>query len=150
MNPFSGNYMFNTPSDSSTVFAILIAGFGLLFLVSAFAYWRRAKLARNNPPLKTRIRRMAAAGMWCAGIGLFLALMRYLQIDYVSMPILTYLLLLTIVAVVAYFVYDFSERYPLAVWRLEEASLERRYRPAARPRVEPQRPRPKVRGKRRR
>jgi hypothetical protein len=55
----------------------------------------------------------------------------------------------------AYFVYDRSERYPLAVWRLQEADAQRRYRPAAGKAREPQRAaarqRPeRLRGKRRR
>jgi hypothetical protein len=66
------------------------------------------------------------------------------------MPILMYLLLLSMIAVVAYFVYDLSERYPLAMWKLLESHVERQYRPAPKPRREPQRQRPAVRGKRRR
>src|SRR5205807_1913615 len=124
--------------------------FGVLFVASALAYWRRAKLASDNPVARRMIPRAAKAGMWTAAIGLFLALMRYMQIDYVAMPIWLLLLFLSMIFIVGYFVYELSERYPLAVWRLQESNLERRYRPAPRPPREPQRVRPKVRGKRRR
>jgi hypothetical protein len=88
--------------------------------------------------------------MWLAGIGLFLALMRYLEIDYLAFPVWMDLLVLTMIGVVGYFVYEISEWYPLAVWQLQESQLERRYRPPPRRRMEPQPVRPRVRGKRRR
>jgi len=145
-----GNYLFQTPPTEGAAFTALTVGFGLLFVLCALAYWRRGKLARENPVLRRLIRRVATAGMWCAGIGLFLALMRYAQIPYASMPFFMYLLLLSMIAAVAFFVYDLSERYPLAMWKLQESHVERQYRPAPKPRREPQRQRPAVRGKRRR
>lgn len=150
MHHFSGDYLFNTPPSPGPFFTALTVCFGVLFVASALAYWRRAKLAPNNPIMRRLIRRISKAGMWIAGIGLFLALMRYQQIDYLSWPLWMYLLILSMIATLAYFVYDFSERYPVAVWKLQQSEVERRYRPAARPRPEPQRARPKVRGKRRR
>jgi hypothetical protein len=147
----SGDYLFNTPTTTPSVYyGVLTACFGVLFLASAFAYWRRAKLAPDNPVLRRFIRRAAKAGMWGGGLGLFLALMRYLEIDYIGIPFWTLLLLIGMILTAAYFVYDWSERYPIAVWHLQESSLQRRYRPVARLRPEPQRVRPKVRGKRRR
>lgn len=151
LNPFSPDYLFQSPTTpASTAYGILTAGFILLFLVSAVAYFRRSRLARENPVLRRLIRRVATVGMWSAGIGIFLALMRYAQVLYLSMPIFMDLLFLWMIGEVAYFVYDLSERYPLAVWRLQESHVERRYRPTARSRAEPQRPRPKIRGKGRR
>jgi hypothetical protein len=148
---FTADYFFqNPPPAPSAYFTVLTVGFAVLFLGSAFAYWRRAKLARENPVLRRFIRRVAKTGMWTAGIGLWLALMRYAQMPYLSPRILMYLLLLSMIGIVGYFVYDFSERYPIAVYKLQESHLARRYRPAARPRPEPQRVRPRVRGKQRR
>ena len=151
MKFFTADYFFqNPPPAPSAYFTVLTVGFAVLFLGSAFAYWRRAKLARENPVLRRFIRRVAKTGMWTAGIGLWLALMRYAQMPYLSPRILMYLLLLSMIGIVGYFVYDFSERYPIAVYKLQESHLARRYRPAARPRPEPQRVRPRVRGKQRR
>jgi hypothetical protein len=148
---FSGNYLFQTPPYPGPFFDAFTACLGLLFLASALAYWRRGKLAADNPVRRRLIRRASKAGMWTSGNGLFLALMRYLQIDYLAMPIWLYLLLLTMIAIVAYFVYELSEHYPVAAWQFEQSQVERRYRPSARPKSPaPQRPRPKVRGKRRR
>jgi len=146
----SGDYLVGTPTDNpSNFFLALTIGFVILFIVSAFVYWRRAKLVPENPVKRRFVRRLAEAGLWTAGIGLFLAAMRFAQVDYVAWPLWMYLLLCTMIGIVAYFVYDASERYPLAVWRLQESNLERRYRPMSKPRPEPQRPRPKNRGKRR-
>lgn len=151
MRLLSGTYLFTSPLGTpSGYFLALTIGFALLFVVSAVVYWRRAKLAPQNPILRRVIRRAASAGMWTSGIGLFLALMRYVNFDYLDEPILMLLLILAMIVLVGYFVYDLSERYPLALHRLHESNVHRQYRPVARPRAEPQRPRPAVRGKRRR
>ena len=146
-----GDYLFQTPPLApSGFFVALTIGFGVLLIACALIYWRRAKLAPENPVLRRMIRRVSKAGMWYAVTGLIIALFRFAEIPYVSMPVWMYLLLLCMIGSAAYYTYDLSERYPLAVWKLQESHAERRYRPAARSRPEPQRPRPKVRGKRRR
>lgn len=151
MRLLTGDYLFNTPLDNpSRYFLALTIGFGVLFLVSVFVYFRRAKLAPQNPVFRRVLRRASRAGMWTSGFGLFLALMRYASIDYLAMPLWMLVLVLVMIAIVGYFVYDLSERYPLAVHRLQESHAERQFRPTNRQRSEPQRPRPKVRGKRRR
>jgi hypothetical protein len=146
------NYLFTTPTDSpSPYFTALTIAFGLMFVACALLYWRRAKLAPDNPILRRFIRRVTSAGMWFAAAGLFLALMRYVGLDYLGMPIWILLLFVVMILVAGYYVYDLSERYPIAVWRLQETSLERRFRPPPKPRLEPQRVRPaSQRGKRRR
>lgn len=148
----SGDYLFSTPIDvPSAYFAALTVAFGILFLVSAFVYWRRAKLAKENPVLRRFLRRTATAGMWTSGIGLFLCLMRYIEAPYVSAPILMLLLILSMIYLIGYYVYDLSERYPIAVFKLQESAALRRYRPAPSPAREPKRPRSSnVRGKRKR
>lgn len=155
MNLFSSNFMFSSPIDNPpTAYIIVPIVFAIIFLASAFAYWRRAKLAPRNAVARRFIRRVAKAGMWTSVIGLVLAAARYVQFDYLDMPIWMYLLVVVMVIVAAYFVYDRSERYPLAVWRLREADAQRRYRPAASKPREPQRAvrqRPeRMRGKRKR
>src|SRR5581483_6543181 len=144
----SGDYLLSSPSSTPGFgFALLTAFFALVFLLSIVAYWRRAKLSPDNPPLRRLIRQAAQAGLWTGGTGLFLAAMRYLEIPYIDAPVLMFILLLIMIAIIGYFVYALSERYPVAVYQLEISRLERRYRPASKPRTEPQRPRPKVRGK---
>lgn len=155
MNLFSSNFMFSSPVDNPPAAYIIVPiVFAVIFLASAFAYWRRARLAPQNPVARRFIRRIAKAGMWTSAIGLVLAAARYVQFDYLDMPIWMYLLVLAMVITAAYFVYDRSERYPLAVWRLQEADAQRRYRPASAKAREPQRAarqRPeRLRGKRKR
>lgn len=155
MNLFTSQNLFSAPpSNPPVAFAVMTAAFGVLFLLSLLAYWQRSRLSRTNAVLRRYIRRAAKAGMWTAGMALFLAAMRYLQVDYLDMPIWIYLDVLLILAIVGYFVYDRSENYPLAIWRLQESHTQRQYRPAPRQRSEPQRARPvrpgRTRGKRRR
>ena len=151
MNILNGNYLFQTPAQSpSGVFTALTVGFGLLLVLGAIVYWRRNKVARNNPVLRVFIRRVSQAAMYYSVVGLFLAAMRYLSVDYLAMPIWMYLLLLCMIVSVSYYVYQFMVHVPVALWKIQQNQVERRYRPTARPRTEPQRPRPKVRGKQRR
>lgn len=135
-----------------TAFGVMTGTFAAIFVIGAFAYWRRAKLAPTNPILRRFIRRAAKAAMWGSGIALFFCAMRYLQIDYVDMPFWLYLTVLGMVLTAGYFVYDRSERYPQAVWQLQQNHAERKYRPVARQRPERVRPQrsTNVRGKRRR
>lgn len=151
-NPFSPDNLFQVPPGNPPIaFDVMTGALAALFLISAFAYWRRAKLAPDNPVLRRMIRRMARAGMWTTVIALFFAAMRFLQVDYLDMPIWLYLDGLLMLVIAAYFVYDRSENYPLAVWQLQQSQIERRYRPAARPRTEPQQRKPAgQRGKRKR
>lgn len=151
MRLLTGNYLFTSPVDNpSGYFLALTIAFGVLFVLCALAYWRRAKLAPNNPIRRRLIRRVAKAGMWEAGIGLFLALMRYVQFPFLSEPILLLLLIIAMIVTVGFFVYDLSEHYPMAMYRVEEAQMQRRFRPTARPATVPQKPKPRVRGKRKR
>lgn len=151
MNLLSGDYLFNTPVETPSVyFGILTAGFGVLFVAGALAYWRRAKLSRDNPIQRRFIRRVAKSAMWIGVIGLFFAIMRYIQFPYLGDPFWLLLVLIGAIGIVGYFVYDRSERYPSAVWQLQQNTMARRYRPIVKPRPEPQRVRPKERGKRRR
>ncbi len=147
--------MTTSPVDNPpSAYIIVPIVFAIIFLASAFAYWRRGKLAPRNPVARRFIRRLTRAGMWTSVIGLVLVAARYVQFDYLDMPLWMYLLVLAMIIVAAYFVYDRSERYPLAVWRLQEADAQRRYRPAASKPREPQRAarqRPeRLRGKRKR
>lgn len=148
----SGDYLFSSPTGSPTPwFAVLTAGFALIFLLSVFFYWKRAVLAAGNPIMRRLIRRASRAGMWTGGVGIALAILRYVEFPFLSAPILIYLLVLIMIAIAGYFVYDISERYPVAMYQLQESQLQRRFRPAARPAREPQRPKPvKARGKQRR
>jgi len=152
LNILSGDYLFSSPSgEPSGYFGILTAGFVVLFLVSLGAWFRRSKLAVNNPIHRRYIRRLAESGLWTSGFGLFLALMRYIQLDYLDAPILMLLLLLVMIALVGYYVYDYSERYPAAVWKVQATQARHEYRPAPRRKVAAKPVRPNnPRGKRRR
>jgi uncharacterized membrane protein len=147
----SGDYLFSDQTTTpSGYFTALTVFFGLLLVASIVVYWRRGRLAPKNPPLVRILRQASKSGMWIAVIGLFFALMRYTQVEYLSKPIYMLLVIFAMIFTAGYFVYEWSERYPVATYQLEQARLQRRFVPAGKPRSEPQRPRPKVRGKRRR
>jgi hypothetical protein len=149
----TGDYLFQNPTNTPNSFFVLLPiFFGFLLVASILTYWRRAALAPENPVLRRFVRRAAKAGMWFGGLGLALAVLRYVQFDYLDLPIWMLLLILSLIGAIGYFVYDWSERYPVAVWKLQEAQIERRYHPTTERRVKPQpvRPNPKLRGKRRR
>ncbi len=132
-------------------FDVMTGALVAIFLLSLIFYLRRGKIARDNPVLRRFIRRASQAYLWASGIGIFLAIMRYLGVDYIDMPFWLYLDWLLLIGITGYFVYERSERYPLALWEFRHATEQRRYRPEARRRAEPQTPRPnRPRGKRRR
>ena len=138
MRLLSGNYLFaNYTTPPSWPYDVLTGLLVLLALVSIVVYFRRGKLAPKNPPLRHALRGMAEGGMWIAGTGLFLALMRYVEIPYVDMPVLMLVLAIIAIFVVAYWVYDFSERYPLERWQFETNQAQQKYRPQQRRREEP-------------
>jgi hypothetical protein len=149
----TGDYLFQNPADApNSFYAIVPIFFGFLLIASIVAYFRRSSLAPDNPVLRRFIRRAAYTGIWFGGLGLFLAVVRYINFDYLDQPIGMLLLVISMFVAIGYFVYDLSERYPLAVWKLQEAQLERRYQPIPERRAKSQtvRPNPRVRGKRRR
>lgn len=153
MRLFSGDNLFNTtPGPANGYFTALAIFFGLVFLACAILYWRRGKIARENPVLRRFFRRASKTGMWLAAVGLFLVGMRFVEFDFLDTPFLLLLVGIGFIVGAAYFVYDLSEHYPLAMWKLQEAQLERRYATVPGVRREPQRQRPpgKARGKRRR
>jgi len=145
------DWLFQTPMTMPGYrFGVLTAALGLLLVLGLGAYLRRGKLGGDNPAFRRLIRRISKVAMWIAVIGLFLALMRYLSVPYLGIPILMYLLLLTMVLFVGYFVYELSERYPLASWKLEESHAGRRYRPTQKQRPAARPVKSRARGKRRR
>ena len=150
MRLLSGDYLFHDQTAFSGYFIALTVFFGLLLVASIVVYWRRGKIAPKNPPLVRILRQASKAGMWFAVIALFFCLMRYTQFPYLSKPIFMLLVIFGMIFTTGYFVYEVSERYPLAHYQLNQARLQRRFVPAGKGRSEPQRPRPKVRGKRRR
>jgi hypothetical protein len=148
----TGDFLFSSPTDEpSTAFVVVPIGFALILIASVLAYLLRSRLAPNNPVLRRLVRRAAKAGMWIGGLGIALCVLRYVEFDYLDAPILLLLVALAGIASIAYFVYDLSEHYPIAMWKLQEAEVQRRYRPPPRRRPEPQPVRStNIRGKRRR
>ncbi len=151
LNILNGDYLFSSPTDApSGYFGAFTAGIVIVFLAAAFAYWRRAKIAPDNSILRRFIRRASTATMWVMGFGIFFAIMRYIQFPYLGDPFWMLLVCIAAIVMIGYFVYDRSERYPVAAWQVRQSTQYRKYRPAPKVRAQPQHPQPKVRGKRRR
>lgn len=132
-------------------FDVMTGALVAIFLVSLIFYLRRGKLARDNPVLRRFIRRVSQAFLWISGVGIVLAIMRYLIVPYIDMPLWLYLDWLVLIGITGYFVYERSERYPLALWQYRQSVLQRRYRPERRRPAQPAAPRrPGPRGKRKR
>lgn len=65
--------------------------------------------------------------MTIGGIGLFLLLMRYLGVPYISMRFLLYLTTLSAVGFVGFLLYYFQKRYPARVAAVRAEEVRRRY-----------------------
>ena len=126
---FSARYLTYDPNGFPGVFFDIYTGFlVVLLLAGIYAYLRRRPLSRGVTPRRHLLRRVSQAAMWFAAIGLLLALFRYLQVLYLDIRILTYLLILAGIGYCGYLTYILSEEYPLAVRRFREGQLDRRYR----------------------
>lgn len=129
---FSSGYMGSTNGSFPGVFFDIYTGLLVAGLVaSIYCYLRRRPLSRGVTPRRHLLRTVAQGGMYLFTIGLFLALMRYFQIPYLDMRILSYLLVLAAIGYAGYLTYYLSERYQLALYRFEHHEADRRYRVTA-------------------
>jgi hypothetical protein len=146
--PFLGIYWPGPFYDAYT--AILIVA----LLIAIVAYIRRRPLSRGVTPRRHLIRNTSQGVMYLAVVGLFFAVMRYLQIQWLDMRLWTYLVILSAIAYAGYVVYFISEKHPVAVYHFRRHSADQRYRVQGRQRSStPSQPagRPATqRGKRRR
>ncbi len=126
---FSARYLTYDPNGFPGIFFDIYTGFLVLLLAAGiYTYVRRRPLSRGITPRRHLLRRLSQAAMWFAVTGLVLALFRYLQVLYLDIRILTYLLILGGIAYCGYLTYYLSEHHPLAVERHVQGQLDRRYR----------------------
>lgn len=135
---FSARYLTDSPSGLPGVFFDVYTGLlVLILLVSIYVYIRRRPLSRGVTPRRHLFRRVSQAGIWLSASGLFLALMRYLQVLYLDIRILSYLLILAAIGYCGYVAYYLSERYPVQLYQFEQVESDRRYRIASPKRRQP-------------
>lgn len=129
---FSTRYLTDNPSGYPGVFFDIFTGLLVVVMaVSIYVYIRRRKLAGGVTPKRHLYRNVAQAGMWFSGTGLFLAAMRYIQMPYLGMRLLTYVWLIALVIYAGYLTNYLSEHYPVAMSRFQEGVLDKKYRSAA-------------------
>lgn len=133
---FSTRYLTDNPTGFPGIFfdiftALLVVVMG----VSIYVYVRRRKIAGGVTPKRHLYRNVAQAGMWFSGTGLFLALMRYVQMPYLGIRLLTYIWFLCLVFYIGWLTNYLSEQYPAAMSRFEEGVLDKKYRSASKRRT---------------
>jgi hypothetical protein len=115
------------PTPPSALDLVAVVFFGVWTIASIAIYVRRRQLFAGNGALIGVVTRLGPYAITIGAVGLFLLLMRYLGIPYISIRFLLYLAALSAFGFVVFLVYYFRQRYPrrLAAVRAEE--IRRRY-----------------------
>jgi len=132
-NLVNPRHWFNPEPGAPTPIFLAFAVVGLVvFVLAATIRWRRRLLFAGDG-LKIRLaKRGSEIALWLSGISLFLILMRYARVPYLSTPILFYLTVLTALGFIAFGIYYFTQRYPLARAEYEAQRERARYLPTPR------------------
>jgi hypothetical protein len=115
------------PEPPDPLYLVAVAVFGLWTIASVVIYVRRRQLFAGNGALIGMGTRFGPWAILIGGIGLFLLLMRYLGVPYISIRFLLYLTILTAVGYLVFLVYYFRQRYPARVAAVRAEELRRRY-----------------------
>lgn len=135
---FSSRYLTYDPNGIPGVFFGIYTGLlAVGMLLSIYTYLKRRPLSQGVTPRRHLLRNTAQSFMWICGLGLFLALMRYLQVLYLDLRIFSYLLVLGAIAYCGYLTFYLSERYPISLYHFQQTEVDRRYRIMAKRRAQP-------------
>ena len=115
------------PGPPSLLDLVAVAFFLIWTIATVVVYVRRRPLFAGNGALIGIVTRFGPYAITIGAIGLFLLLMRYVAVPYISMRFLLYLTTLSAVGFIGFLGYYFRRRYParLAAARAEE--VRRRY-----------------------
>ena len=115
------------PEPPGSIYLVAVVVFGLWTIASVLLYVRRRQLFAGNGALIGMGTRFGPWAILIGGIGLFLLLMRYLGVPYISIRFLLYVTILAAIGYVGFLIYYLRRRYPgrLAAVRAEEQ--RRRY-----------------------
>ena len=115
------------PTAPSTLDLVAVVFFGLWTIASIAIYVRRRQLFAGNGALIGVITRFGPYAITIGVVGLFLLLMRYLSVPYISIRFLLYLTAISALGFVVFLVYYFRQRYPSRLAAIRAEELRRRY-----------------------
>ncbi len=135
LNPFDLNFLLSPAAAPNVLgpFAWACLAFIIaLFAASAYFYfYRRKSWKRSNPPLFRAVARWSQAGLWLAGLGLLLLLVRVVQLDFFNLRVWLYLWLLLAIGSAAYFFYWYRTAYPKEVDKYARTQRAKQYIPSS-------------------
>jgi hypothetical protein len=117
-----------TTGFPSVFYDIYTGILAVLFLAALFVYIRRRPLSKGFIPRRHLLRNVSQNVMWITGVGLFFALMRYVELTFVDMRFYSYFVILLAISYVGYLVFFLSERYPLLSWQFQQLEMNRKYK----------------------
>jgi hypothetical protein len=115
------------PEPPGPLYLVAVVAFGLWTIASVFIYVRRRQLFVGNGALIGVVTRFGPWSIAIGGTGLFLLLMRYLGVPYISIRFLLYLTILTAIGFLGFLAYYFRQRYPARVAAVRTEEIRRRY-----------------------
>ena len=124
-----GRWFDGFPGPPGPLYLVAVVAFLFWTLASGYLYFTRRKVFVGNGALIGMVTRLGPYAIAIGLLGLFLLLMRYLGIPYLSIRFLLYLTIVAAVGYVGFIVYYLRVRYPRRVAEVRAFEMRRRYSP---------------------
>ncbi len=139
LNP--AHWLDGNPGSPSPYYLILVVFFALLAVAGGVSYSYLRPGRFRDHALHARLAEVvgmvaASLGLW----GLFLLLMRYLNVGILSARILLYLTLLAVLGFAGYLIYFYFKRYPAKLTEYVRGEERKRFLPKPKEKGKPSQP----------
>lgn len=125
----TGRWFDSFPGPPSQIYLVAAVVFVVWTAVSLGVYYFRRRIFAGNGALIGIATRFGPYAIAIGVIGLFLLVMRYLGIPYISIRFLLYVTILAAVGYLGFLVYYITRRYPARLAEVRAAEIRRRYAP---------------------
>jgi hypothetical protein len=115
------------PEPPGILYIVALVAFGLWTIASIAVYLYRRRLFVGNGALIGIVTRFGPYAITIGGIGMFLLVVRFVGIPYISIRFLVYLTILAAIGYLVFLGYYLARRYPRRVAQVRAAEIRRRY-----------------------
>lgn len=125
----SGHWFDSFPGPPSQIYLVAVVVFLIWTAASLYVYYFRRKIFAGNGALIGMATRFGPYAIAIGAIGLFLLVVRYAGIPYISIRFLLYVTMLAAIGYLGFLVYYLTRRYPARLAEVRAAEVRRRYAP---------------------
>lgn len=115
------------PGPPSAFYLLIVAAFLIWTFASSYIYVSRRRLFIGNGASIGMATEFGPYAIAIGGIGLFLLLMRYLGVPYLSIRAILYLNVLVAIGFLGFLAYYVRVRYPARLAKVRSEEMRRRY-----------------------